>query len=156
MNFSSEKVGLLGSHDPWQSTFPQPPRSGWPRIITPGWHQGYVCSKCNEPRLAWETPLKAKAKLSACGDCVFVILEYWNIAVYLWYCNIGILLCICGVGIAWGISQEPSWILQEILHPGSIHYGKIILSFCMDSLDLNKNPAIIEILWREWFNNSLQ
>lgn len=53
--------------------------------------------------------------------------------VYLWYCNIGILLCICGVGIAWGISQEPSWILQEILHPGKHslwqNYSKFLHGF---------------------------
>lgn len=65
----------------------------------------------------------------------------------LWYC-IPLLL-----GTVWGIPQETGWVLQESLHPRS---GKIILSFCMDSLDLNNNLGIMEILWREWFNNSLQ
>lgn len=56
-----------------------------------------------------------------------------------------------------GISQEgPGWIPQEILLPGSIHYGKMILSSCKDFLDLNKYPGSTEILGREWFNNSLQ
>lgn len=68
----------------------------------------------------------------------------------LWYCSLLLF------GIAWAISQEPSWIPQEILHQGSVHYDKIILSFSMDLLDLNINPGIIEILWRKWFNNSLQ